>query len=215
MEYNSTEFCIMLIEHCPECARDVERRDLPIHIACQKNNTDLVKLLYKIYPQSIGIRSDTGMIPIHYAAAHGNVELLQFLLDHDHTSASTIAEVPEDGYSHYEASYDDESIAFPLLFACCTKRDSNINAVKLLYNHHPEAIYLREWEWDDEEEADVGVLSDYYSSQCTNNEPTVAFLDSEAEFARNAKNEDVMTTLDDNGWLPLHHACENGASLGV
>ena len=205
----------MLIEHYPECARDVECNDLPIHIACQKNNIDLVKLLFEVYPESISIRSDTGMVPIHYAAAHGNVELLQFILELDPTSASTIAEVPEDGTSYYEASYDGgDTIPFPLLFACCTKDESNIRAVKLLYNHHPEAIYLREWEWGDEEEADVGVLSDYYASQCTNNDPTVAFLDSQAEFARNAKDVDVMTSLDDNGWLPLHHACENGASLG-
>jgi len=214
----NTEFCKILIEHHPECAREVEDNTLPIHKAC--NSLDLVKLLHKIYPESISMRSDAGMLPIHYAAVRGNVELLQFLLEHDSTSASTIAEVPEDGYSHYEASYDDgESIAFPLLFACCTKRNSNISAVKLLYDHHPEAIYLREWEWDDEEddeeEADVGVLSDYYNSRrSTSNEPTVNFLASQADFARNAKKVDVMTTLDDNGWLPLHHACENGASLG-
>jgi len=209
----NTEFCKMLIEQHPECASEVEDNTLPIHKAC--HDLDLVKLLFKIYPESISMRSDTGMMPIHYAAAHGNVELLQFLLDHDATSASTIAEVPEDGYSHYEASYDGgDTIPFPLLFACCTKDESSIRAVKLLYNYHPEAIYLREWEWGDEEEADVGVLSDYYASQCTNNEPTVAFLDSQAEFARNAKDVDVMMTLDNNGWLPLHHACENGASLG-
>ena len=209
----NTEFCKMLIEHHPECAREVEDNTLPIHKAC--HDLDLVKLLFKIYPESISMRSDAGMRPIHYAAARGNVELLKFLLEHDPTSASIIAEVPVDGYSHYEASYDGgDTIPFPLLFACCTKDESNTRAVKLLYNYHPEAIYLREWEWGDEEEADVGVLSDYYSSQCTNNEPTVAFLDSQATFARNAKDIDIVTTLDDTGWLPLHHACENGASFG-
>ena len=40
------------------------------------------------------------------------------------------------------------------------------------------------------------------------------FLQTQLEYAEQSRNTAFMTTVDENGWLPLHHALEDNASLG-
>ena len=42
----------------------------------------------------------------------------------------------------------------------------------------------------------------------------VTFLETQLAYANQAQDMSVMTTLDQNGWLPLHHALRNNACLG-
>ena len=43
----------------------------------------------------------------------------------------------------------------------------------------------------------------------------VRFLREQLEYAQKAQDMTVMTTLDENGWLPLHHALKDKVPLGT
>ena len=42
----------------------------------------------------------------------------------------------------------------------------------------------------------------------------VPFLEAQLAYAEKAQDTAIMTTLDENGWLPLHHALKDNAPLG-
>ena len=42
----------------------------------------------------------------------------------------------------------------------------------------------------------------------------IEFLETQLEYAQKAKDTTAMTTPDENGWLPLHHALKDAAPLG-
>eukprot|EP00579_Thalassiosira_antarctica_P009876 CAMPEP_0201917590 /NCGR_PEP_ID=MMETSP0903-20130614/6949_1 /ASSEMBLY_ACC=CAM_ASM_000552 /TAXON_ID=420261 /ORGANISM="Thalassiosira antarctica, Strain CCMP982" /LENGTH=151 /DNA_ID=CAMNT_0048453677 /DNA_START=27 /DNA_END=479 /DNA_ORIENTATION=- len=51
--------------------------------------------------------------------------------------------------------------------------------------------------------------------QNSENSKVVIFLETQLVYARKAQDVSAMTTLDCNGWLPLHHALYNNASIGA
>ena len=46
------------------------------------------------------------------------------------------------------------------------------------------------------------------------NQRAIDFLQAQLVYARQAQDMTVMATVDENGWLPLHHALKDNASLG-
>ena len=188
----SLPFCKILIDANKD---PVFMRDflgyLPIHEACLGGNLDTLMYLSSLNPESISAPNNVGRYLIHLAALWGRskkVETLQFILKHDPEGASR-----------------DASGELPLFLACCP-RDENLDAVKLLFDAYPEAIdstirgealvkkVVRSW----------GEKSKYGS-----------FLQTQLAYDRLSRDYDAMTTQEPNGWLPLHRALHDNASLGA
>eukprot|EP00984_Skeletonema_dohrnii_P023014 scaffold12136_cov114-Skeletonema_dohrnii-CCMP3373.AAC.2 len=198
----SPEFCRVLIEAYPGSERMITAvGELPLHRACRKNTFAAVEYLYKLYPDAINHTTTTirgGLYPIHFAISSvgrsrdeliAAVDIVKYLLD-----CSPIVKLQKFG--------GIESL--PLLhFACCLEcNDSTIDVgiqmIQVIYDAHPEAI---------EEDCIASSIQDY-------DPPVRAFINSQLDYARQAKNHRLMTTPDSNGQLPLHKALQNNVRLG-
>eukprot|EP00984_Skeletonema_dohrnii_P009536 scaffold3651_cov128-Skeletonema_dohrnii-CCMP3373.AAC.3 len=89
-----------------------------------------------------------------------------------------------------------------LLHDACRLLDSNIHValetIQLIYDAHPEAIE------NDEMVSDIHEFHEQVQS----------LINGELVYYRKAKDHRLMTTLDDNGQLPLHTALQSNARLG-
>ena len=195
----SPEVCQVLIEAYPGSERMSDARGaLPLHLACANNSLATVKYLYGRYPAAINHATTSGQYPIFYLMCsivrsdnpRDNPstagEIVQFLLDcNPNVKTQTIQ-----GRS--------------LLRLACTQQynDSNIEAgiqiIKMLFDTYPEAI------------EDSKIVRDIHRYH----QQVQAFINSQLVHARQAKDYRLMTTLDDNGRLPLHTALQNNVRLG-
>ena len=80
--------------------------------------------------------------------------------------------------------------------------------VKVLYDAYPEASTIR----GGSEQMPLEVPLEY--ARRRGYEDAVNFLNSQTMYARKAQDTTAMHTLDENGWLPLHHAIKDKAPLG-
>ena len=170
---------------------------LPIHYACDSVNCrlDSVKYLLDICPESIYIESGSGWLPIHHAASSNGPQKVEHLISKDPTCASMVTNRGQT----------------PLHLTCSFQ--PNLAAVQLLFDTYPEAIdkannvgmtaleYARDFTADDEDEEDQRVA-------------VVIFLEAQLVYAEKSQDMNVMTKLDENGQLPLHHALKDNAPLG-
>ncbi len=198
--HRSSEFCRVLIEAYPGSEQMSSLSGfLPLHYACCYNTAATVECLHILYPDAINHATTNGDHPIHLATVRSSkrdyladgVETVQYLLDCDPI-----------------AKFQKCKGISLLHFACYLTtirqvfNDSNINTaleiIKALYDAHPEAI-------EDEEIAQI-------IRHC--HEQVQAFINSETIYARQAKDQSLMTTPDDNGRLPLHIALQNNVRLG-
>ena len=97
---------------------------------------------------------------------------------------------------------NDGSGRLPLHLACCS--NAKISLIQVLYDVYPDAIFAR---------------NRYGSTpldraRSNRNQPAMEFLQAQLEYARQAQDMTAMTTVDENGWLPLHRALKDNASLG-
>jgi len=63
------EVCSRLVELCPESVHRAKfLGDLPLHLACaaEESALDVVKFLYKLYPEIIYFRGHNGCLPLHW-----------------------------------------------------------------------------------------------------------------------------------------------------
>ena len=193
---NSIEFCKALIDVYPESLRvRTNNGRLPIHSACchhgnSEANIETVQYMLDIYPESINVRSQSGLLPIH-GAVFGGVRLIELLLKHDPDAASK------------EKTDEDRRSRLPLHMACDAYAD-NVDVIETLYDAFPQAILLR----DNNEYGQVPLEC---ARQLGNSE-VFKFLQAQLVYAQ--KDMTTMTTPDENGWLPLHHAFKDKAPLG-
>ena len=132
----STEFCKVLIDTYPESLR-VGTNDLPIHEACVNGSRDdqveTIQYMLDIYPESINIRDGSGWLPIHCAAQFGKSKVIELLLKHDPNAASKSTNQPHGAHS--------PPPRLPLHLVCMNEDNEYLDAVKVLYDAYPEAIY--------------------------------------------------------------------------
>ena len=191
----SFTFIKILVHEYPESVRSLDdEHELPIHRACASRNCcfDTVKYLLDIYPESIEADAGGGFVPIHHAASSKNdtpqqADIIKYILLKDPTSSSKRTEIG--GY-------------LPLHEVLGSRR--SLTAVKVLYDAYPEAIF----EVDDYNHTPLHCFDEDESAD------VIAFLQTQLVYAEKAQDVNTMTTLDHNGWSPLHHALKDNAPLG-
>jgi hypothetical protein len=159
------------------------------------NSVATVEYLYKLHPGAIYHESTDGGYPIHYAINRlskkdnpaASVDTVKLLLDCD---------------PYVKLQNFEETISL-LHYACLEEyNDSNIEAgiqvVKVIYDAHPEAI---------EDNEITSNIHDYHQQ-------VQSFINSQLVYSRQASDHGLMTTLDENGQLPLHTALQNNVTLG-
>jgi ankyrin repeat protein len=197
----SPEFCRILIEAYPGSERMANADSvfygyLPFHTACQCNTVATAKYLYKLYPESLTVaENDGGRHPIHRAiwglkyredSPETAIEMTHFLLDCD---PDVVLQKLRDKLPLHlvceEASANDDT----------SKLNVYLKIMKILYDAHPEAIY--------EVTSNVGTFCEEVQS----------FINTHLTYARQARDQTVMTTPDEDGQLPLHRALRDNATI--
>ena len=224
----STAFCKELIDAYPESLR-VGDGVLPIHEACRwAVDTDTIQYMLELDPEIINAEEiNDGYLPIHYAAETGMTKLIELLLKFDPDAASKKAN-DEIGRRLFA---NGGSRRLPLHLACGALYP-NLSSIQALYDAYPEAILARDRDGDTpfdhaERNQPVQALNDAYPEvyllwdrfgrtplDLAGIHPAIDFLQTQLEYAEQSRNTAFMTTVDENGWLPLHHALEDNASLG-
>jgi ankyrin repeat protein len=202
----SPDFCRILIEAYPGSERMTHSCGfLPLHMACQYNSLATVEYLLEVYPGGIDMADIVRRYPIHCAirgladrsdTANG-IEVVEFLLNYNANVALQ--------------KYDDK---FPLYSVCVEiehefcgstgrefrdkahKLNAYLKVIQLLYGAYPEAMET------DEMLSNIGC------------QELQRFINTQLTYARQARDHRVMTTIDENGQLPLHRALCDNATLG-
>ena len=161
-----------------------------------------MEYLLEVYPESISIADNNGVYPIHSAIrgladrsdpANG-IEVVEFLLNYNTNVALQ--------------KYDDK---FPLYWVFVEtnhethKLNAYLKVLRLLHDAYPEANAYPE-----------AMLLDmgYVSYANVGRQEVQRFINTQLTYARQARNHRVMTTIDENGQLPLHRALCDNATLG-
>ena len=103
----------------------------------------------------------------------------------------------------------DEKRQLPLHIACRADKE-HVDTVKVLYDGYPEAI----WTCDGNGKAPIFMARASAKRNRRRISIVVDFLQLQLEYARRTQDSTIMTTLDENGWLPLHCALKNNVTLG-
>ena len=136
-----------------------------------------------------------GCLPIHRAAAceaESRAEVIELLLKHDPKAASK----------------ETEYRVLPLHYACGSYY-GQLDVVQILFDSYPEAIHIR----DGEMLEDQGTPLDLARNRNEESD-IVQFLQDQLVHAEMGEDLLALTTLDDNGYLPLHHALKDKVPLG-
>jgi len=80
----------------------------------------------------------------------------------------------------------------------------------VLYDAYPHAILVRN-QWG---KTPLEILAEKDAEWRKSASANVHFLETQLVYAQQAQDTTAMTTPDENGWLPLHHALKDKASLG-
>ncbi len=193
----SPEFCRILIEAYPGSER-ITGIDGTIlfHAACLFNTVATAKYLYDLYPGSLYDADNDGMYPIHHAIIRVKeeerfgpataVEMTQFLLGCNPNVAlqKQNDKVPFIHLYQWMNENEDEINENPSRLNECLK------ILQLLYDAHPGVIE------DNEVTSNVG----------RSHVEVQIFINTQLDYARQARDRTLMTTRDENGQLPLHKA---------
>ena len=182
---------------------------LPFHHACTSGSLDTVKHLFTLYPESINVADWRGHLPIHLVARYNGtrkVEIIRFLLAQHPDSAST-ATTSEDRSLPLHLTCD---INFWSHTDLKSTLKVNLGTAKLLFDAYPEAICTNNGNGRSPLE-----IASVDRRHCGNNRGLVNFLEAQLKHVRQAQDTSAMTTLDDNGRLPLHIALHDKACLGA
>ena len=194
----STAFCKILIDKYPESLR-LGDGWLPIHLASahgtRDDTVDTIQYMLELDPELTNKESSDGYLPIHYTAMVGNTNAIELLLNYDPDAASK--------------QNNDGSCRLPLHLACCYNTNENLSSVQVLYDAYPEAILAGDTDRRTPLDLTLALARDQPRKQ-----PTIDFLQAELVYARRAQDMTTMTTLDENGQLPLHRALKDNATFG-
>ncbi len=236
-EFQSLEFCRTLIQSYPESVRmATEDGMLPFHKAFNRRSRlsfATAEVLYQLYPGSINVADNEGKYPIHYAimdikyrnGPEVAIKKVRFLLDRD----------PDVALQKYGGGDDDDlddddgapwwqerrrnrnNGKLPLCWVlhklddwkwvCATNEDPRLNAklnailnvLQMLYDVYPEAI-------ESNEVTTFNVTAFHPKIQ--------TFINTQLNYARQARDRTFMNTRDENGQLSLHKALRDDATLG-
>ena len=190
VQYKTNAFCKILIDAYPQSLRIELSGGLPIHIACFYGNrddkADTIQYMLKRDSELINEEDSVGNLLIHYAAIKGGTELIEIFLKFDPNAAAK--------------EMNDGSRQFPLHLACYY--DAILSSIQVLYDAYPDAILARDFSGRTPLDLEEG------------NQSVEEFLQTQLVYARQAQDMTAMTTVDENGWLPLHCALKDNASLG-
>ena len=194
VQYKSSAFCKILIDAYPESLRiELDDGCLPIHFACRWGNrvdtADTIQYMMELDPELINAEDSIGCLPIHYAAKYGSAKSIELLLKYDPDAASK--------------KVNNGSRWLPLHLA---SYNTNLSSIQVLYDAFPEAILARN--------RDRGGSTPLDLARSNGNQSAIDFLQTQLVYARQAQDMTAMTTVDDDGWLPLHRALQDDASLG-
>ena len=167
---------------------------LPIHRACVSSNCNLDSVEYLLldYPEGINVRDSEGRLPIHYAAISlgaQKADVIEHLLSKDLTCVSKVTN------NHRQT---------PLHLACLSDLAPDLSSIQLLFDAYPEAILER----------DVDGYTPLRFMHMIESNSITDFLQTQLEYAKKSQDINAMAALDQNRWLPLHHALKNNAPLG-
>jgi ankyrin repeat protein len=195
--WQSPEFCRRLIEAYPGSERTVGNLGaLPFHCACTCNTVATVEYLYQLHPESINLTDRNGFYPINYvflglenrSIPKDGVEVVRFLLE-----------------CNPGVALQKNHSRFPFYWVCkdatngdASKLNLYLKILQMLYDAHPEAIERNE-------------VKSKIDSFCTD---VQTFINDQLSYARQARDQALMTTRDENGQLPLHRALHNKVALG-
>ena len=192
--WKSTAFCKALIDAYPESVKiEADLGYLPIHVACRygarDDSIDTIQYMLELHPESLRVGNNVGWLPIHNAAEGGNTKTVELLLMHDPSAASK--------------ETTGEKRQLPLHIAIDSYRE-HVDTVKALFDVYPDAILAR----NRNGKTPIDLARERRYSKVR------SFLKTQVMYARKAQDLTTMTTLDENGWLPLHHALKDNAPLG-
>ena len=187
----SQAFCKILIDAYPESLRIESGYGwLPIHLASggeRVDAPDTIQYMLELDAELVNEENSEGCLPIHCASQWTRVQIIEILLKYDPDAASKEA--------------NDEYLQLPLHLACSYDGTTCLSSVQILYDAYPEAILARN------EEGNIPL-------DVARNQQVIEFLQTQLEYARQARNSTAMATVDEDGWLPLHWALKGDALLG-
>ena len=191
VDIKTTAFCKELIDAYPESLRiESSGGILPIHLACtwgkRDDTANIIQYMLELDSDLINAESRGGYLPIHCAAEYGNTKSIELLLKYDPDAASK--------------KTNDEYRRLPLHLVC-NYTNPNLSSIQVLYDAYPQAILVGD------EDGDTPLALAW-------KQLAMEFLQTQLVYARQAQDMTAMTTPDVNGWLPLHHALKDNASLG-
>lgn len=207
-------------------------------------SVDILNILIEIYPESVGHKGEMDMIPIHIAARmkmFPSLEFFEILIDASPSSIMTKDIFGLTAIHHLcsnincrevdqktdilkyllmkdplGASRDIEHRYFPLHLSCSRLGGVDLTEVRILFDAYPEAILLKD-------ESGKSPLEYLQAKRMIRHldligaatfQRVVAFLETQLAYANESLTNSAMTTPDQNGWLPLHHALKDNAPLG-
>jgi len=219
----SPAFCKILVDAYSESVKqpNTHGNALPFQYACISGRPDTVEYLFGLYPESLHIRNNDGLLPIHEAVnspGENTAEIVKFLLLQDPDCLSRpVARGDDDDFA---SDYDG---CLPLHLVWLSQDDeSNLlwdksNVTELLFDLYPEAILIQ----NEQEQLPIDILrenldeppidSDNYRQRI---QDLIRFLQVQMIYARQAQDENYMRTPDRDGSLPLHNALFGKAPLG-
>mmetsp|Transcript_30826 Transcript_30826/g.62146 ORF Transcript_30826/g.62146 Transcript_30826/m.62146 type:complete len:983 (+) Transcript_30826:20-2968(+) len=182
------EILKFLLDTSPQSARHADKDgDLPIYLACVSSKSpEFCRMLIESYPGSERIKNSRGMLPLHLASQSGTVATVKYLL-----------EIYPDGIN------DESEDGNPIYLAIMGLRDrkgSEVAAkmVELLLSCNPDLTVatLKSVVWE----------SGYTPLRlaCGNSHVTLNIVQRLVD-----AHPDSVRQEDDEGWMLLHHLCDN------
>jgi len=204
----STAFCKELINGYPESLSVGLVGDgdmLPIHIAVcnterRSDSVDTIQHMLELEPDSINARDGQGHLPIHKAVSWGTMEVVELLLTLNPADA---------------ASREDNSGKLLLhAVSSCNRSVGLVGTVKTIFDAYPEAILALDGEGKTPLDHAMRSTARSNPSQSQSMTLIISFLQAQQTYARMAQDTTALTFVDENGWLPLHCALKEKATLG-
>jgi len=222
----STEVCKALVESYPGSVRIATigtpysyAGSLPIHIAVDGgvDCIETVQFLIEYSPESLHVHDSLGGTPLHLAISQNDTtEIIKLILAQDPTVASVRSTTG--------------LLELPLHKACGIiprpgmDEEDILSAVELLFNAYPEAIFKKtsiDNGWDEVvpgktplEIACQSIRNQHRNGTEVDGNAITSFLEDQLDYARMAKDHEVMTKSDKKGRLALHLALLEGAPHG-
>ena len=191
--YIDLEIVKYFLELEPASIRLVNGDDAtPLHLACYNGHLtlEIYQFILNAWPEAIHMRTDRGYLPLHHLCCNENLD--------DYVSLEVL---------QYMISIDPMlPPGLPLHVACGESFTEQLDVVKILYDSYPEALFVQ----NGDGRSPLCLARDRGSKW----QPIVSFFEEQLVHAQTAKDSTAMHTLDNNGWLPLHHAVKDNIPLG-